>query len=74
MPIAAVPESTLSGFALIAYYFTAALKSGLARKFQSPAASFTQIQITDINEQYQGSKSGLLNLLFLSLFFLFFFL
>lgn len=39
---------------LIAYYYTAALKSGLARNFQSPAASFTEILIVDINEQCQS--------------------
>ena len=74
MHIAAAPESTLAGLAVIAYYYAAALKSGLARTVQSPATSFTQILTTDRNEQYQGSESGLSKPRFLSSlgFFLFF--
>lgn len=60
MPVS-VLDTTLANFALIAYYSTAALKSGLRRKFQSLAASFTEVLIVDKNEQNQGSESHLLN-------------
>lgn len=56
-----VLDTTLAGFALIAYYYTAASKSGLTRKFQSLVASFTEVLRVDKNEQNEGSESHLLN-------------
>lgn len=67
-----VLDTTLAGFALIAYYYTAASKSGLTRKFQSLVAS-TEVLRVDKNEQNEGSESHLLNPHFLSSLILVFF-